>query len=256
MFSKRLRAGFLFLFLCLAVAALSSDNPTEKSSKFPYPEKLTYRIEWHLVTAGTAVFDLTQLKPSNWQISLDLESAGVVTKLYRVLDTYKAVSDAEFCASNSVLDAQEGKRHRVTRLKFDNTNDRVDYQEHDMLANTNASKILDVYPCTREIAGALTTLRIMDLQPGKSASIAITDGKKVAKARVDAQAKETITAEGKTYHTVRYEAFVFDNVIYKRKGRMFIWVTDDAERLPVQLRVQLGFPVGTINLGLVKQERE
>lgn len=253
-FRRRLRA--VFLLLCFGFLASSADNPPPNPPKFPYAEKLTYRVEWHLVTAGTAVLDLTQVKSNNWQISLDLESAGIVTKLYRVLDTYKAVSDAEFCASNSVLDAQEGKRHRVTRLKFDNINNRVDYEEHDMLANTNASKVLDVYPCTREIAGALTTLRIMDLPPGKSASIAITDGKRVAKARVDAQAKETITTEGKSYQTIRYEAFVFDNVLYKRKGRMFIWVTDEAERLPVQIRVQLGFPVGTINLGLVKQERE
>jgi hypothetical protein len=44
-------------------------------------------------------------------------------------------------------------------------------------------------------------------------------------------------------------------VLYKRKGRLFIWLTDDADRTPVQLRFQLGFPIGTISLALDKQQK-
>ncbi|MGC2660614.1 MAG: DUF3108 domain-containing protein, partial [Bryobacteraceae bacterium] len=217
---------------------------------------LFYRVEWHLVTAGTAAFDISKVKANDWKISLDLESAGIVTKLYRVVDKYMASTDGEFCATSSVLDSQEGKRHRVTRLNFDNVKNKVNYEERDMVANKTTSQTIDVFPCTREIAGALATLRMMDLPLGKSATIAITDGKKVAKARIESQTKDTISVEGKSYQTVRYEAFLFDNVLYKRKGRLFIWMTDDDQHLPVQLRVQLGFPVGNITLGLVKEERE
>ncbi|HWF47290.1 MAG TPA: DUF3108 domain-containing protein [Bryobacteraceae bacterium] len=245
-----LRAGALIL--CFALVGSGSDD----SAKFPFPEKLVYRVEWHLVTAGSAIFNLSKVKANDWKISLDLESAGIVTKLYRVLDTYTAFSDGQFCASNSVLDAQEGKRHRITRLNFDNAKNKVSYDERDMIANKTTSKSLDVYPCTREVAGALTTLRLMDLPLDKSATITITDGKKVARARIDAESRETITVEGKAYQTIRYEAFLFNNVLYKRKARLFIWMTDDPERLPVQLRVQLGFPVGNITLELVKEERE
>ena len=95
----------------------------------------------------------------------------------------------------------------------------------------------------------------LDLPPGKSATLPITDGKKVAYAKVEAQAKEKCQCDGKTYQTVRYEAFLFDNVLYKRKGRLFLWLTDDQERTPVQLRVQLGFPIGTISLELEKQQK-
>jgi translation elongation factor P/translation initiation factor 5A len=244
------RAGSLLL--CLVLVSSAWDD----SAKFPFSEKLVYRIEWHLVTAGTAIFNLSEIKTNDWKISLDLESAGVVTKLYRVVDTYTGFSDGEFCAANSMLEAQEGKRHRVTRLNFDNAKNKVNYEERDMVAKTTTSKTIDVYPCTREVAGALATLRMMDLPPGKTATITVTDGKKVAKAEIEAQAKETVSVEGKTYQTVRYEAFLFNNVLYKRKGRLFIWITDDTERLPVQLRVQLGFPIGNITLGLVKEERQ
>ncbi|HJY07662.1 MAG TPA: DUF3108 domain-containing protein, partial [Bryobacteraceae bacterium] len=92
-------------------------------------------------------------------------------------------------------------------------------------------------------------------EPGKSASIPVTDGKKVAMARIDAQERETITIDNKQYHTIRYEAFLFDNVLYQRKARLWLWMTDDASRLPVQIRLRLSFPIGNITLFLDKEER-
>jgi hypothetical protein len=46
-----------------------------------------------------------------------------------------------------------------------------------------------------------------------------------------------------------------NGVVYSRKGRVFIWVTDDARRLPVQIQLRMSFPVGTVTLHLLKEER-
>jgi hypothetical protein len=243
------------LALCVASLALAQPQ-SPKGSRFPYPEKLSYRIEWRLVTAGTATVQLSRLSPDHWQLELDLESAGMVNRLYRVLDKYKVISNDRFCPSISVLDAQEGKRHRLTRLTFENSRRKLEYDERDLIKNTTSNRVLDIPPCTHDIAGALSALRLMNIEPGQSATLPITDGKKMATAaRVDARSREDVTIEDKTYHTIRYEAFLFDNVLYKRKGRLFIWLTDDADRIPVQLRFQLGFPIGTISLELQKQQR-
>lgn len=52
--------------------------------------------------------------------------------------------------------------------------------------------------------------------------------------------------------TVRYEANLFNDVLYKRKGRLLLWLSDDDRKVLVQVRVRLGFPVGTISLQLEK----
>lgn len=246
------RPTFVLLML---LACGSVFSQAEQKSKYPYPEKLTYRVEWRLITAGTAIVRLSPANPDGWQSTLNLESAGLVTRLYRVLDTYKAVSDQKFCAVSSVLDAQESKRHTVTRLTFANTRHKVEYDERDLLKNTTVKRELDIAPCTYEVAGALAALRATSLEPGKSVSFPITDGKKLAYGKIEAQGKESVNAGGKTYQTTRYEAFLFDNVLYRRKGRLFVWMTDDSDHLPVQFRVQLGFPIGTITLELEKQEK-
>jgi hypothetical protein len=240
--------------LILLIAVSAASGPAH-AALFPAPEKLTYRIEWRLVTAGSATLQLTRAAPQQWQLNLNLESAGLVNRLYHVLDTYRVVSNDAFCGVSSVFDAQEGKRRFSTVEDFDNSRHKLSYDEKDLVKNTVAKHQVDIAPCTYEITGALSALRGMRVDPGRTITLPMTNGKKLVDAKVEAQARENISIDGKNYSTVRYEAFVFDNVIYRRKGRLFIWMTDDAERMPVQLRIQTGFPIGSITLELEKHEK-
>lgn len=245
----------VLIFLFCTMGFLPAQQASEKSCRFPCPEKLSYRIEWRLLAAGTATVEMSRGTPADWETSLHLESAGFITRLYKVLDTYKATSNDEFCAASSVLDAEEGKRHTVTRLTFENTRHKLDYDERDLLKNSTVRKELDIPPCTYEIAGALEALRAMSLQPGKWVTLPVTNGKKMAYTKIQAQAKESVNLAGRAYQTVRYEVFLFDDVLYKRKGRLLIWISDDGDRVPIQLRLQMGFPIGSVTVQLEKEQK-
>ncbi len=56
------------------------------------------------------------------------------------------------------------------------------------------------------------------------------------------------------YKTMRYEANMLNGVIYSRKGRAFVWLTNDSRHLPVQIRLRMQFPIGTVTLQLAKEE--
>ena len=56
------------------------------------------------------------------------------------------------------------------------------------------------------------------------------------------------------YQTIRYSADLMNGVVYTRKGEVFVWLTDDARRLPVQIRLRTNFPIGTVTLQLEKEE--
>jgi len=66
---------------------------------------------------------------------------------------------------------------------------------------------------------------------------------------------KTVKTPAGTYKTVRYEAYLFNDVIYRRSGRLYIWLTDDRRRLPVQVQVRLHLAIGTITLQLEKEEK-
>lgn len=243
----------LLIPICFA-SVLAPAESSSKSPAFPFPEKLSYRIEWRMITAGNASIQLTRASESGWQLNMTVQSAGLVTRLYRVDDKYKVIAGQKFCGVRSDLDAAEGKRHKIESMSFDSSH-KVRYEDRDVLNNKTENSTLDVPPCTYEIVGALAWLRTMDLPPGKSVTFPITDGKRVAYGKIASQAKESVEIDGKYYAAVRYEAFLFDNVLYKRKGRLFIWLTDDAARIPVMLQIHLGFPVGRITVELEKQQQ-
>jgi hypothetical protein len=242
-------AGRLLIALLLMIAA-SAQTPV----KFPYPERLFYRVEWHMIRAGIASVQLSHGTSDDWEINLDLESTGTVARLYRVLDKYRAVTQDGFCTENAELDAQQGKRHNVTLLAFDHNAHKLQWTERDLVRMATERNEIAIAPCTHDILGALAALRTMKLELGQWASVPVTNGRKMVFAKVQAQNRENVNTGEKTYQTIRYEAFLFNNVLYRRKGRLFLWLTDDAARIPVQLRFQFGFPIGTISLELEKQE--
>ena len=92
------------------------------------------------------------------------------------------------------------------------------------------------------------------LEPGQSTQVTLSDGRRTGVVKLEAQEREEIMTPAGTFKTIRYEADVFNGVIYARKGRAFIWATDDADRTPVEIKLRLSFPVGTVTLDLEKQE--
>lgn len=250
------------MLVVAAVAAapqpVPSQQPHNGTAPRPPSEVLSYTIEWRLIHAGNARLAWSP-KQSNgapgWQANLSLESVGLVSRLYKVNNEYSSVLDERLCAASSLLTAREGSRHKETSVIYDAGRKKAVYREHDLKNNVEKSQEIDIPACVHDVIGALYQLRTMRLQPGQTANLPISDGKKSVSARVEVQERETIKISGKTYKTVRYEAHLFNNVLYRRSGRLFLWLTDDERGLPVQIRIRLPFYIGTVTLQLEKEQR-
>ena len=57
-----------------------------------------------------------------------------------------------------------------------------------------------------------------------------------------------------SYEVLQCDAFVFNNVLYKRKGRLLFWLTDDERKIPVRIRFHLPFWLGTVTMELIKEQ--
>jgi hypothetical protein len=224
---------------------------------FPSAEKLSYDIEWRLIYAGSAVMRLEPKPgdPRKWNSQLHVESGGLVSKLYTLQDTLGVGMDDGFCTTSSQLEALEGKRHRETKVLYDHARGKASYLERDL--NKNAvilSSEVEIPACTLDVVAGLYKLRMDKLEPGQSKQVPMSDGKKTAYVRVEAQDREQVKIKAGTFDTIRYEVALFNGVLYSRKADLFVWLTDDAHRLPVQIRARMGFPVGAITFELQKDE--
>jgi len=236
--------------------SFQSSPGTHAAAFLPRGETLSYGVEWRLIRAGVAKLTWNAAAGDSRQVNLTLESAGLVNTLYRVKDSYAAAFARDFCTSTVMMHAEEGRRRRDTRITFDAERRKASYLEQDLVKNAVAmQKEIDISPCTHDVIAALFRLRAMRLEPGQSAQFPISDGKKLVNARVEAQEREQVKTPAGNYQTIRYEAFLFNDILYRRKGRMFVWLTDDDLRVPVQIRARMQFHVGTITFQLEKQER-
>jgi len=258
--------------VCLALSLMAADSHPQSvlladgiSSKafegalapFPSAEKLSYDIEWRLIYAGSAHLSLMPKpgEPRKWDSQLHIESAGLVSKLYTLEDTYSTNMDDGFCTMATQLDAMEGKRHRETKVTYDHARGKASSEERDLIKNSviKTSEV-EIPPCAIDAVGGLYKLRMDKLEPGQSTQVPMTDGKKMAYVRVEAQGREQVKIKAGTFNTIRYEVFLFNGVLYSRKADLFVWLTDDAHRLPVQIRARMSFPVGMITFELTKDE--
>ena len=240
-----MKACPLLCLLCIA-SNLFAQAPTKES--------FTYGVEWRLIRAGLTKISLTPLT-GGWQGDVHIESAGLVSKLYKVQDDYAATIDDQLCARSTFMKAIEGKRERETKVTFDRVHSKATYLERDLLKNnTVLAKEIDTPSCVAEWVSGLYKLRAMKLEPGQTSTIPMSDGKRVAQVKVEAQEREEVTTPLGKYKTIRYEVYIFDGALIPRKARAFIWLTDDARKLPVQIRVRMQFLIGTINLLLEKEE--
>lgn len=240
-------------FLALSLPALGASA----STSLPAKETLYYNVEWRLIAAGKARLDWTSLGSSapRWRVHMHLESVGLVSKLFKVDDDYSADLDDSLSVESLQAAVREGSRQRDTSATFDYRGGKATYLEHDRLRNAVAvSQESEIPHGVHDVVGGLYYLRTLNLEPGQSASVPVSDGKKTVMARIEAQQREEIKTPAGTFKTTRYEIYLFNNVLYRRSAHLYAWIADDARSLPVQIRVRMQFTTGTISLELAKYE--
>jgi hypothetical protein len=231
--------------------------PLASPQSLPAKETLYYTVEWRLITAGKAKIEWTsEPRPrTGAQVNLRLESVGLVSKFFRVEDDYSANLNAALCGQSVQMTTNEGSRHRETKVTFDSASRKASYLERDRAKNTViAAHDIDTPPCVHDIIGGLYFLRTLTLDPGQSIEVPVSDGKKSAMAKVEAQQREDVKTPQGAFKTIRYEIYVFNDVLYRRSAHLYIWLTDDRRKLPVQVQVRMQFAIGTITLLLEKVE--
>jgi hypothetical protein len=224
----------------------------------PSKEVLNYNIEWRLITAGKVSLDWRAAPfegQPGWQADAHIESVGLVSKLYKVDINSVSKLNQGFCAISSLTTGREGNRWRETAVTFDSESRKASFQERDLARNAIiTSQETGIPACVHDVLGGLFFLRTLDLEPGQSLEVPLSDGKKSVMAKVEAQQREEVRVPDGTYRTIRWELYLFNNVLFRRPARLLIWLSDDRRRLPVQIRIRMPITIGTVTLQLARHE--
>jgi hypothetical protein len=234
------------LAACVMAAALP---PEAGAPPFAPGERLTYSITWSVFPAGKVTAELQRAgdgPADDYQAVARARSHGFVSLLYNLDDEFRSrFSAGTICAESMSQRVNEGRRRKQTRIVFDASRQLAVLDEHNLSKPSEPPKH-DEHPipaCVQDVVSAFYFLRAQPLSVGNRITMPLNDGAETAEVSVEVQAREEIeTPQGRRW-AFRLEPTVFGK-LYKRKGQMLIWLSDDEQRLPLQIKAMIS--VGTI----------
>jgi hypothetical protein len=259
-----LLVGLLLLFVPLKgiesqppVIAIS-DKPSSAPSTLPFEvgEKLSYDVSWKIFDAGTATMVLVDRvwfqNEEMYKVNAVVRSTGIVSTLFKVVDVFESFFHTkELCSYRIMKDILEGRRHRNTVVTFDRRSLTARMEDKDLTKPDSGIKRIEnsIPGCVQDVISALYVVRTKSLKVGEQIHFPISDGGRTYDVVVEIQAKEEIRTPAGSFQTFRLEPRVFDG-LFKSRGRLFVWVSDDRAKMPVQLKARMN--IGTITAALTQ----
>jgi hypothetical protein len=211
-----------------------------------------YKAEWRLLDAGVATLRLDPEPNGMQRVTATAKSTGFVGSLYRVADTFEAVFDPRtFCSSFINKRTEEGRRKRNVEIRFDYQRKKSVVEDTNLRSGQKKMLESEIPPCVTDVLSGLIYAATLRLEPGAVHVFPVNDGKTVdLTARVEA--REELETDAGTFKTVRVQPQVPIGPL-KSKGKLWIWYSEEGERIPVQIRGRLFW--GTLTLKLMRIER-
>ena len=208
-------------------------------------QTLTYDLYWSIFPAGEMVATFLSDEPNGRaadHLKTTAQSKGFVSLLYNVQDEFYSHFDPQtLCSRRISKKITEGRRRKETELVFDSARRLAILDERDLSKPGSPLKHAEneIPSCVEDIVTGFFYLRRQPLEVGKQVRVPVNDGSKTHVVSVEVQARERIQTPLGERQAFRLEPKVFDDGLYKRKGRMLIWISDDAERLPLRIKAMI-----------------
>ena len=120
-----------------------------------------------------------------------------------------------------------------------------------MVKGTSKTLTASIPACVTDSLSAIFYAASQPLIVGQNVRFPLADSMRTVTVVMKVEAKEEIKTPAGTFQTIRVEPTAEEGIV-KNRGNIWIWYTDDARHLPVQIRARLFF--GTITFHLKSVE--
>jgi len=227
-------------------------DPLRTGFEFPHGQTLHYIGEYRFWNAGIATLKVERLGTQE-HVSGTADSTGVVALLFRVQDRFDSFFDAaKLCSYKLSKHTEEGSHRRDTVITYDYSRGKAILEEKNLKDNQQKRTENDIPGCVTDVLSGIFYVASLPLQQGATYTFPLNDGGKTVTVQAHVEGKEQIKTPAGTFQTVRVGP-EGDSGILKNRGRVWIWYTDDAQHLPVQMRAKLFWGTLTVYLASVNK---
>lgn len=239
----------LFVIVLLFANALKAQElPLKKEPAFQEGESLSYKLKYGFITAAEATIKVqsTDVKFDNkptFKLVVDGRSSGTFDVFYKIRDHYDSYIDKDdltpyFYQEN----IREGSYRRNDKARF--------YQEgKKVVANKGTFK--STVAQTFDLVSAYYFARSLDMSKVKQGDkfklhYFLQDG--ISQLEIEFVGKETIKTKFGNVKCLKFSPSIQPGRIFKKDSRLYLWITDDGNRVPVKAEVEI--LVGAVTMEL------
>ncbi len=243
---------FVIVLVLLGNLSYAQDLPILKEAAFKEGEVLNYKLRYGFVTAAEATIkvlpsDLKFDGNPTFKLTVDARTSGTFDIFYKIRDHYDSYIDKTTLTPYFYQeDIREASYRRNDKARF--------YQDTKKVV-ANRGTFTTPTTQTFDLVSAYYFARSLDISKLKlndSFKLNYFLGDEISQLEIQYVGKETIKTKLGTISCLKFSPSIKPGRIFKKDSKLYLWITDDGNRVPVKAQVEI--LVGAVTLEIKSAE--
>lgn len=246
------KLAIIFFLLAGCKLSYAQELPLRKEAAFKEGEVLSYRLRYGFVTAAEATIKVLPSdmkfdgKPT-YKLTVDAKTSGTFDIFYKVRDHYDSYIDkTELTPYFYQEDIREASYRRQDKARFHQESKKVVANQGTFTTPTTQTfDLVSAYYFAR-------SLDISKLKINDSFKLNYFLSDEVSHLEIQYVGKETIKTKLGNISCLKFSPSIKPGRIFKKDSKLYLWITDDVNRVPVKAQVEI--LVGSVTLEIKSAE--
>jgi len=235
-----MRYLFLLLISVLAVSkGIAQELPLKKEPVFQAGEVLQYKLKYGFITAAEATIkvlnsDLKFDDKPTFKLTVDAKTSGTFDIFYKIRDHYDSYIDKQeltpyFYQEN----VREASYKREDKARFTQSTKKIVSNRGTFTGPTNQTfDLVSAYYFSR-------SLDVSQMKIGDKFTLNYFLGDGISKLDIQYMGKEVVKSKLGSIRCLKFSPSIQPGRIFKKDSKLYLWITDDGNRVPVKAQVEI-----------------
>jgi hypothetical protein len=232
-----------------SLALASLDSAALAPTPYGPGERLVFSIDYGPVNAGEGVLEVKGLVESTGRPCYLVESRASSNRFfsafYMVRDRVVSHIDVEHLYPRYFAKRlREGDYRKNVEIRFDQAGAKAHYAD---------GRVFDTIPGIHDVLSAFYFVRTLALAPASTTAVMTHDSRKNYDLQVIVHGHERVKVPAGEFDCIVVEPVILGEGLFQHEGRLTVWLTDDAHKMPVLMKTKV--KVGSIDASLKEYTR-
>ena len=226
--------------LIFSVSGLAEEvDRTWQNTVFGVGERMVFNLDYAFITAGRTVISIDSIVKVNgkdcYRVVSRVKSNKFFDAFFKVRDHVETNIDVKGIFTRRYF-------KRIQEGKYRNTKEVIYEQERGLAHMMNEGVYKEtsrIKPCAQDILSALFYLRTLDFSVGDTIRVNLHDVRKSYPLKVKVNRSERVEVPAGEFDCLVLEPFLESEGMFRSKGKIEIWLTDDERKIPVLMRTYI-----------------